>query len=68
MRRPLLPTLLLLAVGTTLLTASLRKSDSQEAGSLYFTGQVKPVIYVSDLEKSSPFYLDVLGFVFLKYA
>ncbi len=28
-----------------------------------FTGNIKPVIYVSDVEKSAPFYRDVLGFV-----
>ena len=28
-----------------------------------FTGHNKPIIYVSDVEKSAPFYRDVLGFV-----
>lgn len=27
-----------------------------------FTGEVKPVIYVADVERSAPFYRDVLGF------
>ena len=27
-----------------------------------FTGNIKPIIYVSDVEKSAPFYRDVLGF------
>jgi predicted enzyme related to lactoylglutathione lyase len=32
-----------------------------------FTGEVKPVLYVSDVEKSAPFFRDVLGFEFLGY-
>jgi catechol 2,3-dioxygenase-like lactoylglutathione lyase family enzyme len=28
-----------------------------------FTGNIKPIIYVTDVEKSAPFYRDVLGFV-----
>jgi len=27
-----------------------------------FTGNIKPIIYVSDVQKSAPFYRDVLGF------
>lgn len=33
-----------------------------------FTGEVKPVLYVSDVEESAPFFRDVLGFEFLGYA
>jgi predicted enzyme related to lactoylglutathione lyase len=33
-----------------------------------FTGEVKPVLYVSDVEVSAPFYRDVLGFEFHGYA
>ena len=33
-----------------------------------FTGEIKAVIYVSDVEKSMPFYRDTLGFDFLGYA
>jgi predicted enzyme related to lactoylglutathione lyase len=33
-----------------------------------FTGEIKAVIYVSDVEKSAPFYRDVLGFDFEGYA
>lgn len=33
-----------------------------------FTGEIKPVIYVSDVERSAPFYRDVLGFGFHGYA
>ena len=29
----------------------------------HFTGAIKPIIYVSNVEKSAPFYRDVLGFV-----
>jgi len=33
-----------------------------------FTGEIKPVLYVSDVEKSAPFYRDVLGFDFDGFA
>jgi predicted enzyme related to lactoylglutathione lyase len=33
-----------------------------------FTGEIKPVIYVSDVEASAPFYRDALGFGFQGYA
>ncbi len=33
-----------------------------------FTGEVKPVLYVSDVERSAPFYRDTLGFAFLGFA
>jgi predicted enzyme related to lactoylglutathione lyase len=39
---------------------------SQESGP--FTGQVKPVLYVQDVEASAPFFQDVLGFEFLGYS
>jgi len=33
-----------------------------------FTGEIKPVLYVTDVEKSAPFYRDTLGFAFEGYA
>ncbi|MGD2069407.1 MAG: VOC family protein [Gemmatimonadota bacterium] len=33
-----------------------------------FTGEIKPVLYVADVEVSAPFYRDVLGFEFLGYS
>lgn len=33
-----------------------------------FTGEVKPVLYVSDVEESAPYFRDVLGFEFLGYS
>lgn len=33
-----------------------------------FTGEVKPVLYVSDVEVAAPFYRDVLGFDFLGFS
>jgi len=33
-----------------------------------FTGDIKPVIYVNDVEKSAPFYRDVFGFDFQGFA
>ena len=34
----------------------------------HFTGEIKPVVYVSDVAKSVPFYRDILGFDFLGLA
>jgi predicted enzyme related to lactoylglutathione lyase len=33
-----------------------------------FTGEIKPVLYVTDVKKSAPFYRDVLGFEFKGFA
>lgn len=33
----------------------------------FFTGQIKPVLYVADVEESAPFFRDVLGFDLLGY-
>jgi len=33
-----------------------------------FTGEVKPVLYVADVEERAPFFRDVLGFELLSYA
>jgi predicted enzyme related to lactoylglutathione lyase len=33
-----------------------------------FTGEVKPVLYVTDVEASAPFFRDVLGFHFLGFS
>jgi predicted enzyme related to lactoylglutathione lyase len=33
-----------------------------------FTGEVKPVLYVTDVEVAAPFYRDVLGFEFLGFS
>jgi predicted enzyme related to lactoylglutathione lyase len=33
-----------------------------------FTGEVKPVLYVRDVEVSAPYFTDVLGFEFLGYS
>lgn len=50
----------------TIAATGARGQDTQPAGD--FTGEIKPVIYVRDVEKSAPFYRDVLGFAFLGYA
>lgn len=42
-------------------------ADEQNAHGV-FTGEIKAVIYVSDVEKSAPFYRDVLGFEFQGFA
>lgn len=40
----------------------------QRQGHGAFTGEIKAVIYVTDVEKSVPFYRDALGFDFQGYA
>jgi predicted enzyme related to lactoylglutathione lyase len=57
----LVPICLLVAGGVA------AQGDAQQAHGI-FTGEVKPVIYVTDVEKSAPFYRDVLGFEFHDYA
>jgi predicted enzyme related to lactoylglutathione lyase len=48
------------------LATGVRSEEQQTGGD--FTGEIKPVIYVRDVEKSAPFYRDVLGFGFLGFA
>ena len=43
------------------------QDDPKEAHGI-FTGEIKPVLYVNDVEKSAPFYCDVLGFEFEGFA
>ena len=43
------------------------QDDARNARGI-FTGEIKPVVYVSDVEKSAPFYRDVLGFDLEGYA
>jgi hypothetical protein len=52
---------------TVLGTAGQSQQDPREAHG-GFTGEIKPVLYVSDVEKSAPFYRDVLGFDFEGFA
>ena len=56
-------TILLLAAGA----AGQVAGDEQKAHGI-FTGEIKAVIYVVDVEKSAPFYRDVLGFYFEEFA
>lgn len=42
-------------------------NNSREAHGV-FTGEIKAVFYVVDVEKSTPFYRDVLGFDFQEFA
>jgi predicted enzyme related to lactoylglutathione lyase len=54
------------AVLTLLSCAGTRAApNGEEAGQ--FTGQIKPVLYVADVQRSAPFFRDVLGFGFLGY-
>jgi predicted enzyme related to lactoylglutathione lyase len=45
-----------------------RGQDDPKTAHGVFTGEIKPVLYVTDVEKSAPFYRDVLGFGFEGYA
>lgn len=54
---------LLLAVGAS----GEAPRDLREAHGI-FTGEIKPVLYVCDVEKSAPFYRDVFGFGFQGFA
>ncbi len=42
--------------------------QENKEGSDVFLGQVKPVLYVADVEKSQAFYAEVLGFEFMAWA
>lgn len=48
--------------------APLQTKDDQLNAHGTFTGEIKAVIYVTDVEESAPFYRDVLGFSFEGYA
>ena len=48
-------------------TAVQSQEDPKRAHGV-FTGEIKSVLYVSDVEKSAPYYRDVLGFDFQGYA
>lgn len=57
------------ALAVLLLTLLSLRSGASDAGSGreahgHFTGDVKPVLYVADVEKSAPYYRDVFGFEF----
>jgi len=62
-RSPLIPTCLLLVLAVS----GGAEEDSRQAHGNY-TGEVKPVLYVTDVEKSAPFYRDALGFEFQGFA
>ena len=48
-------------------SASEAQADPRKAHGV-FTGEMKAVLYVSDVERSAPFYRDVLGFDFQGFA
>ena len=57
---------LVLASALLAAAAPARADDRAAHGS--FTGEVKPVLYVADVEESAPFFRDVLGFELLSYS
>lgn len=60
--------LALLSLLLTLAFAPGQAEDNPREAHGVFTGEIKPVLYVSDVEKSAPFYRDVLGFDFQGFA
>jgi predicted enzyme related to lactoylglutathione lyase len=58
----------LLGLICSLAVSSAAPQDDARKAHGTFTGEVKPVIYVTDVEKSAPFYRDVLGFEFISFA
>jgi catechol 2,3-dioxygenase-like lactoylglutathione lyase family enzyme len=59
-----------MTVGSSLTFAALIIAGWTAAEDLHsqFTGDIKPVVYVSDVARSMPFYRDVLGFDFDGFA
>ena len=55
---------------TLLVVGDCLHAASNDARNLHggFTGELKPVLYVADVEKSAPFFRDVFGFEFDGYA
>jgi predicted enzyme related to lactoylglutathione lyase len=55
---------------TLLVVCDCLRAASNDERSLHggFTGELKPVLYVADVEKSAPFFREVLGFEFDGYA
>lgn len=60
------PSMLLLLVAATFAGGQEERARPDAHGR--FTGQIKAVVYVSDVEASAPFYRDVLGFEFRGFA
>lgn len=61
------PSLLLLSLAQLLPGALGAQGDVKDAHGV-FTGDIKAVVYVADVERSAPFYRDVLGFSFEGFA
>jgi predicted enzyme related to lactoylglutathione lyase len=67
MKRTVQATLLLPVVLLALGATGDTRDDPKKAHGT-FTGEIKAVVYVTDVEKSGPFYRDVLGFEFEGFA
>jgi predicted enzyme related to lactoylglutathione lyase len=57
-----------LCTASLLLFAAVGDAQDNDRESGGFTGDIKPVLYVSDVEAQATFYRDVLGFEFLGFA
>ena len=57
-----------LAISLALLTSHSNANDCQDIRKGELLGQLKPVLYVADVERSAVFFRDTLGFAFLDYA
>ncbi len=60
--------LLVLLSPFLMLEVSGQAQDDPRKAHGIFTGEIKPVVYVTDVEKSAPFFRDVLGFAFEGFA
>lgn len=59
---------ILLALSPVAFPSSASCQDGPRTAHGGFTGEVKPVLYVADVEASAPFFRDVLGFEFLGFS
>lgn len=61
-------TLFFCIVSLLMVAAAADAQDRDHEDNGGFTGEIKPVLYVSDVEAQAAFYRDVLGFEFLGFA
>lgn len=57
-----------LVAGAVILVSSRSAPGAEARAPTPFTGEVKPVLYVTDVTESAPYFRDVLGFELLSYA
>lgn len=67
-KRMRISALILAVLSIIVVTSASAQDETARNARGTFTGEIKPVLYVSDVETSGPFYRDVLGFEFFGYA